>query len=435
MEYTSNIDDISQVRKQVKVSIPLEFFRGEMKKSLDSVSRKASIKGFRPGKAPQQLIQKMYGERVRLETIDKLVNDSLQEIIKKNSFSLLGDPEVDLKGVEADAPIEYTATFSIFPKPEVSGYDSFEISVEKREALDEEVEAVVQSVLRSKATLARVEDREIIEKGDIVEGEVATTLAGAESEGRSEPFYIKVGEGRVPEAIEDGLVGMKLGETKSIESTLSEQHPDASLKGAGVVYKMTPRSISTEVLPELTDDFVKVLEGPEQTVLELKIAIRTRLDRDYENMAHEEVKSRIIAQLVDAHDFEIPAELVEDEIKSLVAQRNSGKAGDENITDEAREEFTDEGRRRVKAAILIDRIAEKESLHAKSEDIEKHMQEMAAAYGVGIDDVRKFFGKEGRLVGVFIELTRRKVLDFLAERAKVSFEPAKAASEHAAKAG
>lgn len=423
MEYTSSIEDLSEVRKKVSVSISSEKFSDEVKKTMDSLAQKVTIKGFRPGKAPQQVLEKMYGERARLEAVDRIINESFQALMKENSFSLVGDPAIEIQNIELGKPLVYTATFNIFPKPELNSYDHFNVSIEKREATDGDVEQVMRNVLRNKATLRKIEDRNSVIEGDVVEGELYIRVEGRDEETRPEPFFAKIGEKRIPEIIEEGIVGMEIDETKEIISSIPADHQNEEMRGKAISYTVKVKSISEEVLPELSDGFVKSLEGPEESVLELRMSIRQKLDKDYEDIEREEVKSKVIEELISGHEFEIPQELIDDEIRTLVIQRGivQRKNGETVDIEPYREQFRTEALRRVKAAILIDRIAEKESLHAKNEDIEQHLKETAAAYGVGFDEVRKFYAKEGRLVGVFIEMTRRKVLDFLADRATVAY--------------
>lgn len=423
MDYTSSIEHISEVRKTVSVTVPADIWAAEVEKEMAAIAQRASVKGFRPGKAPRQMVDKMYGERVHLETVDKIVNSTLQEVLKQNSFSPVGSPAVEISSMERGQPLTYAAQFSIFPKPEVAGYHGLSVEVEKKEAADADIEQVMESIRRSKASLNRITERTEVLKGDVVEGELLAQVDGSEPPVRPEPFFLKIGDGRAPEELENGIVGMQVGETKEIVSALSEGHPDQDLRGKNVSYTITVKSISEEILPDVTDDFVKMLEGPEQTVLELRMSIRTRLEKDIEQMAREQVKSRIIEKLVAANSFEIPQELVDDEIRTIAAQRGLVKSGGDGGVDPEpfREQFQDEAERRVKAAILIDRIAELESLHAKSEDIDRYLNDMASGYGVGIEEVRKFYAKEGRLVSVFIEITRKNVLDHLADSASVNY--------------
>ncbi len=427
MEYNSSVEHESETKKQVSVTIPAGAWGSEVESALTRLGQRASIKGFRPGKAPRSMIEKMFGEQARIETINRLVGESLREILRENSFSPLGDPNIEIESLEPGKDLSYKARFSIFPKPEVSDYDTFAVTIKKREPSNDDVEEVIKSVLRSKASLAPVTDREAAAEGDVVEGELMGRVAGQEASGRPEPFYVRLGDHRVPVDVENGITGMKIGETKEIETIISQDHPDENVRGKQAFYTVTVKGISQEILPEISDDFVKSLDGPEQTVLELRMAIRQRLEKDAEEMGREQVKSKIIEHLVAGNEFELPQELVDDELRNLLAQRGLVKAQEAGTLDLTpfRERFEAEAVRRVKAAILIDRIAEKESLHAKSEDIDQHMKDTAAAYGVSLDEVRKFYSKEeGRLVGVFIEMTRRNVLNFLSERATVTEEAA-----------
>ncbi|NMC62771.1 MAG: trigger factor, partial [SAR324 cluster bacterium] len=294
MDYQSSIDNLSDVKKKISVVIPLEYFKDEAKKALGVLAQKVTIKGFRPGKAPQQIIEKMYGERARLDTVDRLINESFQAILKENGFSLVGDPAIEIKNIELSKPLEYSATVSIFPKPEVGSYDHFKVTVEKREATDKEVEQFVQDILRSKATLKKVEDRTVVVDRDVVEGELRVHVEGNNEEGRPEPFFVKIGDKRIPEVLETGMLGMEVGEIKQINTKIGDDHQNEEMRGKTISYTVEVKGISEEILPDLNDEFVKTLEGPEETVLELKMSARQKIDKEYENMTREQVKGKII---------------------------------------------------------------------------------------------------------------------------------------------
>lgn len=421
MDFTSNIEEIDTVTRKVSITIPDKSIVEEVEKSIDELSRKGNFKGFRPGKTPRELVKKMHGAHARVDAVDKLWRSALEDVIKTNSFSVVGRPQVDLK--EDDKDIQVIATFSIFPNPEIKKYEKFEVKVQKKEVVESDIDDIIHRIIKSKASLKKNEFRDTVQMGDVIDSTATVFVEGAEKP-RPEPLVVKLGDNQIPATLEEKLVGIKVGETREIEMPIDEDHADATIRGKAVHYHITLNGIYDEVLPELDDDFVKSLDMPEKTVLELRIGVRSRLEKEHEKQADENVRVEIVKKLVEDHDFQVPQTLIDDEIRNIVVRYGLVKGPIKELSDidieTFRAKYEAEAIERVKAAIIIDKIAEAEKLHAGKEDIESHFENLSQEYGITKDEVKKFFQKEGRIMDLFLDKTRSKVLDFLAAKAKVS---------------
>lgn len=412
-EWTDTVEHISEVEKKVSVKIPQTLLDKEMNAAISRFASKASLKGFRPGKAPKDMVEKLYGPQIRYEAMTKLIDRSFQEVLKKNEYSVVGEPKVDFSPVEGTAEIHYTAQFSIYPKPKITGYDYFEVSVNKKKVTDEEVAQVIDRILQNKADVKPIEGRSVIEEGDIVAGEIEVEIDGAAAE-RPEPLIIKLGTGSVPAEVEKALIGKPLEEVVIVESMIPETHQDQALRGKKAVYKVRIQKIYSESLPELTDDFVSSLGGEDKTVEDLKATARRRLEAEYQAQIDADIDRAVVRQLIERNPFEIPDKLIMDEVKILAkrAKRNEP-------LDEIRGEYEADAIERVKAAIVIDSIVEAEKLHATAEDIETHLSELSGSLGIAINEVRGFFEKENRIMELFMDQSRQKGFKFLREKVKI----------------
>lgn len=422
MNDTASLQHIDDVTKQIRVKIPAVKISEEVDSALQNLASRVPMKGFRAGKAPVGMVEKLHGERIRKESISRLIEGAINEVIQEHKFSVVGDPALEELSNEPGKDVEVVATFSIFPKPEVMGYESFEVHSPEASPSDEDVDRVIERIRRSRAAISPKANATKAAEGDVIEGEIQIAIDDAAPE-RSEPVTIKLGEGSLPKELEEGLVGISVGETKTIEGRIPDDHSDPALQGKKSSYTFTLKALHEQVLPELTDEFVCTLDGQERTVLELKMGVRQRLSDELNRVREEGIRADLISHLLEKNDFVVPKALIDDEIRNLAVRRGRVTKQIQKLSDvpveEFRVEFEGEAINRVRASILIDRIAELENLHATKEDLDSHMKGVAAELGISEQEVRKFFRDEGRLVNLFVEQTRNKVLDMLRSRATV----------------
>lgn len=423
MSMTSSVHDIDEVTKQIKVTIPVEKVTQEFETALSEVSRTTRVKGFRPGKAPRSLVEKMHGKRLRAEVTQRLISTSLYDLVREHKIDMLGSPKIDVGNLEMGKEIEYTASISVLPKPEIKGYDKFKVQVPKREVTPARVDEMVEKLRESKATVKKLEGRDVAQKGDVVNADVSITFPGQEPS-RPEPVVGSLGDGSLPKDLEDGIVGMKIGETKDMTVKLPEDHANPEMRGKDSNYKITLHTIYEKVLPALDDEFTKALvEYGAQSVSELKQKISEKLASDDEKEAKADAQTKLLDELLQGNEFLVPEVLVDDEIRALVMRSgivDPSKIDPQRIPVEPfKEKLGEVASKRVKTAIIVDRIAEIEGLKVEDKDIEAAIEDVAKSNGVSTDEVRKFFLERSRVNGFLVEIARNKVLDLLMSRAEI----------------
>lgn len=423
MEWTDSLEHVSDIEKKVSVKIPSASIEAAVEKALKKYSTSANLKGFRPGKAPRQMIEKMYGPSIRYEAVTGLVDQTFQEVIKKNSFSVLGEPKVEFSPTDESKEIAYTAQFYVYPKPTITNFDSFNIKATKQIPTKAEIDEVVDRIVQSKATVKPVEGRDTIADGDIVAGEIEIIVEGQESE-RPEPLIVKLGTKAIPEELEKALIGSKTEQTISVNLVIPEDHRDETLRGKSAEYKATVRSIYAEDKPELTDEFVASLGGDEKTVAELIKSVEERMNKEYEERSFADIDREIVRELIKRNPFIVPPMMIDDEVRAMARKQKvlRKEGSDEEFPiEELRSQFAADAEERVKAAIVIDSLLEAEKLHVDSDELNKHMEELSEKLGIGLAEVKKFFQQENRMVELFVDQSRQKVLAFLRAKAKIEY--------------
>jgi trigger factor len=416
MESTSTIKDIDAVTKQIMVTVPAEAVTRQLDSTLNRVSKTVRIKGFREGKAPTHLVEKMYGDRIKSEVHNELVSQGIRDAAKQHEISIVGAPQVSVATIEAGKPFEFNADVSVYPKPEITGFESFDISVPKREVTDEEVNQVVEYLRKTRATMKPVEGRTTLQKGDVGQAEfVVIEEGGAPS--KPEPYSFCLGEAQLPKEVEEAFEGMAIGETREASVT-----PEGGKK---ITYRGTLKSLMERILPELDDAFAKLVDPSTSTVLELKLKIREGLDQEKQREHTSDVTAAVIEKLVAANDFPVPQVLIDDEIRGLLVSRGFVDPRKMNIDalpmDVFRNELGEAALKRVRAAIIIDRFVEKEGIKLEKEDMEKGLHETARAMNLPVQEAQRQIFQQERGMQFMVETLRNKGLEALRSRAKITF--------------
>jgi len=414
MDVEFSFEEVNEITKRARVSIPAETITAQLESELQEISKKADIKGFRPGKAPRHIVEKLYGKKVRAEVTNRLVSQSLQDLVREQEIKMVNCSSLDVDTFEPGSQLKYTAELEVFPEPEIKNTDKFKIEVERKEISEPDVDKVVEQHLESKATLKKVEFRTSAKVGDVIDASVLIKREGTEA-GRPEPINIPLGEGKLPKELEEGIPGMETGEQKSIMA--------AGADGKEVEYVVSLNGLFEKVLPPLTDESVKELGFDVETVLELRMKARDLLEKARESEEKSEAQYKIIEALIESNDFMVPQAIVDDEIRwNLV---NYGvidpkKQDPKTVSMEPYREGLDEmARKRVKTAIIVDRIGEAEKVEVSEEDINVYIGQVAQQNGVSEDQVRKVLLQDQQRANVMGELRRNKVLDILHSRAEI----------------
>ncbi|MCB9030508.1 MAG: trigger factor, partial [Deltaproteobacteria bacterium] len=292
MNYESSVDNTDNLTTTLSVTIPNAEIEERFKKELSAVSKKIKIKGFRPGKAPIDMIKKMHGPQVRGDVVQKLISTSLGELIKEHKINYVGNPELDIKKNEEGHDLEFKANFAIYPEPEIKDYKGIKVKGPKLEVADQDVDKVVRRIQSSNAEHKKIEDRKKPKAGEVAE---YTVFGFIEGQDKNKPNDLKpvkacLGQDELPPELDQALSEMEVGETKTIEVPSVAQH---TADDAGVKYEVTLEAIYEQILPELTDAFVKTVDAECATALELKIKIREMLEKEREQNRNQKVEGEI----------------------------------------------------------------------------------------------------------------------------------------------
>lgn len=371
VETTGNID------RKMTVSIPAEKIDQEVEARLKSMRGRVRIDGFRPGKVPPSIIKQRYGDSVRYEVAEKMLGQTFQEAANQENLRVAGRPDIDLTTIGEGQNLEYIATFQVYPEIAIAGVDTLNITRPVGEIGDADMDKMIE-VIRKQSQEWKETDR-AAEDGDTVGVDFEGTLEGEVFEGGSaEDYSVELGAGRMLKDFEDGLLGMKAGEEKTIDVAFPEDYQAENLKGKTAQFKLTVKQVREPSLPEVNEDFIKKFGVESGTDEDFRAEVKKNMQRELDNAVKTQVKQQVMDGLAELHEFDIPKALITDEVgyvRNEFAQ-NTGTSAD-SMPDEL---FMPQAERRVKLGLLVGEVIRQNELKREQEKVDAMLDSLAASY-------------------------------------------------------
>lgn len=408
----------------------------EWKKAVDKAFRKlgskAEIKGFRKGQVPAKMLEKIIPERERwIEAVNDNANEWLRAGLDDKKLEPISRPMLDVKDMDADH-VAVTYDFAVRPEVEMGEYKGLDYTVADSEVSDDEFNAELDRMRKQYADM-EVKDGEAAD-GDTVNINYEGFRDGVAFEGgKAENYNLTLGSHSFIPGFEEGLVGVKAGEDKELNLTFPEDYYHEDLRGASVVFKVHVNEVKHEVLPELDDDFAKDVNAPGvENVEDLKKLVKDRLASSKKSKAEDEAEEKLIDQLIAAEKVDLPEVMIDNEVEDMVSNRENyfkqqGLTLDMYLKytgsdlDAFKKSLRPDAERTVRMRLALEKIAELEKLEPKDEDYEKEYKNIADAYQMDIDTVKKLVDKSYITEGLRSQLA----MDFVKKNAKGAVEEAK----------
>ncbi len=423
------VEDISSTKKRLQIEIPAEILEKEFSESLQNMRQRARIPGFRQGKAPLTIIEKRFGEEIRSELVEKLVPTYFAQAVKEADLSPATMPKLEGNfAFKRNEPLVFTLLVEVRPKLGDLNYTGQKVRDIKVSVDDKEVSDTVISLQKDRAVFDAV-DREIREDDLLVIDYIKLDSTGEKELSTAKDQVMDLGNNLTPPGILVSLIGKSKGDI--VEVTLPEvvgkEIREDSAKGDKL--KITIKEVKEKKLPELDNEFAK--DFGHESLDELKAKIREGLLAAKKEDAGKKQKSVLVDELVDSHGFDVPESLAEAELQHLIAKEkyagNALKQAQTAQTETADAEFAEKLRpqaiRNVKAAIILEEIADRENISVSEMDMKDRIAILASKLQATPDAViNLFMTRDGSLDNLRHNMREEKVLDFLLSRAETVSE-------------
>jgi trigger factor len=410
-------------RRELELEIPAETVQKAVERVAREFARVARVPGFRPGKAPVTLIRRRFAEDIKSEVLQSLVPEQIERAVTENKMVPVTRPEVDKVDFTESGPVKFRATFEVLPEFDLGQYKDLEVEIDDFKIGDAEIDKAIEELRDRAATFVPVESRPIAD-GDYAQLKLKGVPAGGGETLEADSVLCHVGGEETMDAFNEHLRGASTGDHKNFDVTYPADYPDPKLQGKTYSYAVEVLGIKEKKRPELTDEFAKDV-GEGQTVEELRAKVRENLEAARAHRQNDQTREKLLAQLIQGHDFPVPQALVEHQmdsrlertVRSLAAQGVDPRAVNVDWV-ALRSRQKDRSIEDVKAELLLDRIATAENIDVTEEDLEKEIAAIAQRSGESATAVRANLTRQGALDRMKSKLRSEKTLDWLCRNSR-----------------
>ena len=430
------VENLEKNMAKLTVEVPAEELEKALQAAYMKEKNKISVPGFRKGKVPRQMIEKMYGAAIFYEeAANILIQDNYAQAMEESGADIVSRPVIDVVQIESGKPFIFTAEVAVRPEVKLGKYKGVQVTKVDTTVTDEEVDNAVEAERQKNARMVTVTDRAAA-NGDTAVIDYEGSVDGVPFEGgKAENHSLELGSHSFIDTFEDQIVGHNAGDEFDVNVTFPTEYHAAELAAKPAVFKVKLHEIKVKELPELNDEFAQDVSEFD-TLDEYKADVRKHLEVEKENEAKRTKEDEAIAKIIEKSEMEIPEAMIETQCENMVndfAQRiaQSGLTMEQYMQfsgmtlDKLKEQVRPEAEMRIKSSLVLEQIAKDENIEISDEEVDAEIERMAAQYGMEADKLKEYMG-ESEKTSMKRDLAVTKAVDLIMENVK---EKAKAKSK------
>ena len=424
------VEKLEKNMAKLTVEVSAEDFKAAIKKAFNKNKNRFSIPGFRKGKAPQAMIEKMYGEGVFYEdAADEAINASYAEAMKESGLDIVSRPEVTIEKIGKDEPFVYSALVAVKPEVTLGQYKGVEVEKADVSVSAEDVEAELKKVQEQNARLLTVEDRGV-EDGDqtVIDFEGFVDGKGFEG-GKAEDYPLTIGSHSFIDTFEEQLIGKKIGEECEVNVTFPTEYHAADLAGKPATFKVTVKEIKVKELPELNDEFASEVSEFD-TLDEYKKDVEKKLAEKKEIEANSKNEDAVVAKVVENATMEIPDKMIDAQAENMVQDmarrmQSQGLSLDMYLkytgmtVEQMKEQARPDAEKRIRTRLVLEAVAQAENIQISDEKVDEEVAKMAEAYKMEVEKLKSYMS-ESDVKQMKEDLAVQQAVDLLVAEAKLA---------------
>ncbi|NKB77051.1 MAG: trigger factor [Gammaproteobacteria bacterium] len=415
-----SIEESGIIERKLSISVPYADIDREIKSRLSDVARKARIPGFRPGKAPKNVIKHRYEPQITHEVISDQINSSYRDALGQEQIMPAGLVSIDPTPYEPGKDLEYVATIELFPQIPSATLAGKSIERTVSEVSSEDIDTTLEDIRKRNSDFEEKEGG--AEEGDRITIDFEGKIGGEVFEGGSaESFPFVLGDGQMLKEFDSGLRGVSKDDQKEIEFTFPEDYPGSDVAGKAVVFTVVVKKTERPVLPELDDAFAEKMGIKGNGIEAMKTEIETSLNRELSSRLRSSLRDQVMDALYEQNPIEIPQALLEDEIdravKTVKDQLAAQGMQDQEVD---RSKYTDEAKRRVTLGLVAREIIEQAEMKVDGAKVRSRIEEMASGYDDSEGFVNWYYSDQERLQQVEAMVLEEQVVEAMLETADVT---------------
>lgn len=412
-----SVETTEGLERAMTITVPAERVEKEVTERLNRLKNTVKLNGFRPGKVPMAVVKKRFSTSVRYEVAEELIQSSFGEAVNQENLAPAGAPEITPQEIGEGEGLKYTATFEVYPEFEIATFADIKIEKPVVELGDEDLEKMIDNLREQQKGWSDVERAAV--DGDQVNIDFKGSVDGAEFDrGSAEGVPVTLGSGSMIGGFEEGIIGMKAGEEKSIDVTFPEDYSAEELAGKAAQFEIKVNSVSESALPEVDDEFIGKYGVKEGGIEAFRAQIRDNMQRECDQAMTQVMKDQVMDGLYEAHDFGIPGALIDEEAGRMAEnmQQQMGGQGAPLSADL----FKAQAERRVKLGLVLAEVVREHSIQVDPVRVQGQIKTMAASYEKPEEVVEWYNQNPQYMEGVQNLVMEEQVVDLVMKDAQSS---------------
>ncbi len=430
------VESLAPCKKLVRVEVEAQKVDETFEKVAKDFQHEANLPGFRPGKAPRDMVLRKFTKDIEDETKRKLLNESYRKAIEEQKLDVVGSPDIEEIQFGRGQPYMFAATIETAPEFELPEYKAIPVKKEMASVTDEDVTKALESLRQPAVSFNKV-DRPL-QNGDIAvvnykgtsDGKPLTDIAPtAKGLTERQNFWVEIGSGSFIPGFADQLTGGKAGEKRTVNVDFPADFVSKDLAGKKGVYEVEIVEVKEKSLPPIDDAFAKHYGA--ESLDKLKEGVRKDLENELKHKLSRSVRSQLVQSLLNRVSFELPESVVARETRNVVydlVQENAKRGVSRQVMEDQKEQIytaaAQGAKERLKVAFLLQKIAEKEDIKVSQEEVSQRVVAMAHMYQIPVEKFVKDLQKRNGFIEIFDQIMNEKVMDFLEKNAAIEEVPA-----------
>ena len=423
------VEKLEKNMAKLTVEVPAEQFEAALKTSYNKNKNKFNIPGFRKGKAPQAMIEKMYGVGVFYEdAVDEAINASYPDAAKESGLEIVSRPEISIEQVEKGKSFIYVATVATKPEVTLGEYKGIEVEKAKPEVTDADVEAELKKVQEQNSRLVTVEDRAVADGDQTVIDFEGFVDGKAFEGGKAEDYTLVIGSHSFIDTFEDQLIGKNIGEDVEVNVTFPAEYHAAELAGKPATFKVKIKEIKMKELPELNDEFASEVSEFE-TLDAYKEDVKNKLAETKQAQATAENENNVVQKVVDNAQMDIPAPMVDEQVRNMIEDyarrlQSQGISFDQYLQftgstiEQLQEQMRPQAELRLRTRLVLEAVVAAEKIEPSEELVEAEIKKMSENYKMDAEQIKTIMGEAG-MAQMKADMAVQEAVDFLVAEAKL----------------
>ena len=426
------VEDLSPVKKRLHVEIPEERVTKELDMAYNQLKKTARVKGFRKGKTPRSVLERVYKKDVDTDVISRLIQETFPKAVTDAKLKPVGTPAISEGQLRAKSPYHYDCTIEIFPEIDTVEFRGIKMKKPDFAVAEEEIDNQLEMLRKRSATAEKITEDRGTKTGDalLVDMEAQKNGELFKPVGRAENHMINLGKNEISETLDQGLLEMKPGETRQIKVSFPQDHANSDFAGQDIDFHVTLKEIRQEVLPEINDIFAKKM-GEFENLDQLRDEIRKNLREGYDQRARHMIYEQAFQALLAQTDFALPDTLVEYELDGIVNDAQASfyyhntSMEELGLTREVMaEKYRPTAEKQARRHLILSKIIEQENLTLTQEEESAEMGRIAEKNQRPLEDIKKFFKENPDRHEAFRQtILEKRAIDLILNEGQIELVP------------